>query len=57
MHATFAAIANELDPQFQALVRLAPVRYDKLPKYLPERAIYLFSDNGRHLYVGRTNRL
>ena len=57
MHATFAALANDLDPKFQELVAMSPVRYNKLPKILPTRAIYLFSENGKHLYVGRTNGL
>jgi hypothetical protein len=57
MHATFAALANDLDPKFQELVAMSPVRYNKLPKVLPTRAIYLFSENGKHLYVGRTNGL
>lgn len=32
--------------------------YAKLPKVVPQkRGVYLFSEAGRHLYVGRTNRL
>jgi hypothetical protein len=57
MHPIFAAVANELDPKFQALLSMAPVRYGRLPRHLPERAIYLFSEGDQHLYVGRTNRL
>jgi hypothetical protein len=57
MHATFAALANDLDPKFQALMNMSPVRYGTLSKDLPARAIYLFSEKDQHLYVGRTNRL
>ncbi|MBL8999417.1 MAG: GIY-YIG nuclease family protein [Gemmatimonadetes bacterium] len=28
-----------------------------MPKGIPERGIYLFSEGQRHLYVGRTNRI
>jgi predicted GIY-YIG superfamily endonuclease len=57
MDPKFAAFANSLNISFQALIATAPVQYASLPTTLPTRAVYLFSENGQHLYVGRTNRL
>src|SRR5437660_1633141 len=36
---------------------MVPVRYASLPRSVPERGVYLFSDCDRHLYVGRTHRI
>jgi excinuclease UvrABC nuclease subunit len=57
MNAKFKELIETLEPKCQALVEMTPVRYSALPKNLPKRAIYLFSENGQHLYVGRTNNL
>jgi hypothetical protein len=53
----FRQLVESLEPQFQILMAMPPVRYACLPRKIPERGIYLFSDGDRHLYVGRTNRL
>ena len=55
MHPAFAAFVAELEPKFQALITMPPVRFASLPKMVPERGIYLFSEGPEHLYVGRTN--
>ena len=57
MNTTFKEIVEALEPKFQRLVGMAPVKYGALPHELPKRAIYLFSESGKHLYVGRTNNL
>lgn len=57
MNATFKEFVETLEPKFQQLVSMTPVKYGALPQNLPKRAIYLFSENGGHLYVGRTNNL
>jgi|ERR1051326_427935 hypothetical protein len=57
MNPTFSELIEALEPKFQQLVSMAPVKYNSLPKNLPKRAIYLFSENGKHLYAGRTNNL
>lgn len=36
---------------------MAPVTLKTLPRDVPARGIYLFSEDGASLYVGRTNRL
>ena len=57
MNKQFLAVIESLEPKFQQLLAMPPVRYSSLPKKLPSRAIYLFSESSVHLYVGRTNKL
>jgi hypothetical protein len=57
MNGRFRALIEALEPKFQHLMAMPPVRYSSLPSDLPSRAIYLFSESGVHLYVGRTNSL
>lgn len=57
MHPEFAQFVNELAPKFDTLVQMPPVKYSALPRAMPARGIYLFSEGSRHLYVGRTNRM
>ncbi len=57
MQANFRQFLEHLEPKFQALVTMSPVRFASLPPRMPERGIYLFSEGPKHLYVGRTNRL
>lgn len=57
MDAKFRDIVDALDPKHRALLASAPVTYGGLPKAMPQRGVYLFSDGDRHLYVGRTNRI
>jgi hypothetical protein len=57
MNTKFREFVEMLEPKFQQLVSMTPVKYGTLPQNLPKRAIYLFSENGEHLYVGRTNNL
>ena len=57
MDPLFARFANSLHPTFARLVVAPPVIGGAFPKTVPERGIYLFSEVGQHLYVGRTNRI
>ena len=36
---------------------MTPVTVLTLPRAMPARAVYLFSEGDNHLYIGRTNRL
>ncbi|MGD1149342.1 MAG: GIY-YIG nuclease family protein [Thermoanaerobaculaceae bacterium] len=36
---------------------MKPVTFSALPRLMPDRGIYLFSEKGKHLYVGRSNHL
>lgn len=57
MNSEFRQFVDSLEPKFKALMAMTPVRYACLPRLMPERGNYLFSEGDRHLYVGRTNRL
>ena len=46
-----------LEPAFRQLVTMEPVTVARLPQDIPKAGIYLLSERGRHLYVGRTNRM
>ncbi len=53
MHDRFRAFTEALHPKFEALMRMEPVQ-GLLPHEVRGSGIYLFSEQGRHLYVGRT---
>jgi hypothetical protein len=55
MHQSFAEYVDTLHLPFDRLVNMTPVKIGELRRPLPERCIYLFSENGTSLYVGRTN--
>jgi hypothetical protein len=57
MNEQFLAVIESLELKFQQLLAMSPIRYSSLPRQLPSRAIYLFSEAGVYLYVGRTNKL
>jgi hypothetical protein len=62
MDAKFAALVERLHPSFDALMMRKPVTSGALPDYeVPKgekaKGIYLFTEGGQHLYVGRSNRL
>lgn len=57
MNERFLTLIASLEPKFQQLLALPPLRYSSLPRQLPRQAIYLFSESDKYLYVGRTNRL
>lgn len=43
--------------KLRALIASTPVRADALPMKMPASRVYLFTEHGKHLYVGRSNRL
>ena len=51
----FRQLIDGLHASLEQLLQVVPVRYGALPREMPERGIYLFSEGERHLYVGRTN--
>ncbi len=57
MNPDFQRVVDNLEPKFRALMAMVPVRYSALPRQIPKRGIYLFSEGDQHLYVGRTNRI
>lgn len=57
MHPRFAKATNSLDASYKALVKMKPVTIGSMPKEMPARGIYLFSEEKKHLYIGRSNKL
>ncbi|ASY61378.1 hypothetical protein [Sinorhizobium sp. CCBAU 05631] len=57
MDERFRKFADALHPKFEQLISMEPVVTGKLPKIVPTSGVYLFSENGHHLYVGRTGRM
>lgn len=57
MNEMFREHVESLHPSFERLMAMPSVKACALPKEMPVRGIYLFSEGNRHLYVGRTNRL
>lgn len=57
MHPHFALVIESLEPTFQRLMQMEPVRFSSLPKGMPDSGIYLFSEGARHLYVGRSRTI
>lgn len=55
MHESFAAYLSSLDPLLERLINMPPVKIAELKSPLPEKCVYLFSEAGKPLYVGRTN--
>lgn len=57
MNENLKTTIETLHPKFERLIAMAPVRIATMPKDAPPKAVYLFTENGQHLYVGRTNHL
>jgi predicted GIY-YIG superfamily endonuclease len=57
MNENFKSTVEALHPKFERLIQMTPVKVATVPKDAPSKAIYLFTENGMHLYVGRTNHL
>jgi hypothetical protein len=59
MNEVFARHVEALHPKFERLVGARAFTFPVLATQasLPDKGIYLFSENGRHLYVGRSNNI
>jgi len=55
--AAFKQFVETLHPSFERLMLMTPLNMTALPSKLPEKCIYLLSEEENHLYVGRTRRL
>lgn len=55
MHPRFLEKIEQLAPKLDALLAMPPVKIDSLPKGMPSRGVYLFSEGSTHLYAGRSN--
>jgi hypothetical protein len=57
MHPTFARLVAGLPPKYEQLIAMPPCQAGTLPKVMPKQGVYLFSEGGQHLYVGRSNNI
>jgi hypothetical protein len=53
----FAALVETLAPKLDRLLAMQPLACGALPPDMPRSGVYLFTEAGRHLYVGRSNVL
>lgn len=49
-----AEVIRSLEPSFQRLIAMHPVKPGLMPPTTPKAGIYLLSEGNHHLYVGRT---
>jgi hypothetical protein len=57
MDSKFAALVEHLAPKLAQLMAMPAMSNGALPRTMPQSGIYLFTESGRHLYVGRSNNL
>jgi len=55
MDSEFQAHVNALRPKLDALLAMPGITPTQLPAAMPKRGVYLLSQDGEHLYVGRSN--
>jgi hypothetical protein len=53
----FAELVDQLAPKLEELLAARALRHGVLPREMPSSGVYLFSERGEHLYVGRSNDL
>ena len=56
MDDTFKTLIDGLHNKYQDLISMSPVTIDTTPNNCPVGGVYLFSENGKPLYAGRTKR-
>lgn len=57
MHQRFLDVTSSLDSKLDELLACKPLTFGQLPTSMPASGVYLFTQDDRHLYVGRSNRL
>jgi hypothetical protein len=57
MNERFRKLVEPLEDSFQELMSMEPVAVASLPREMPSSGIYVFFENDRPLYVGRSGRL
>lgn len=56
MDKIFQELIEGLHKKYELLISMAPVTVDTAPLDAPKGGVYLFSENGRNMYAGRTKR-
>lgn len=57
MNDIFKRYVEQLHAKYEALMQMEPVSLGAVRKNIPSSGIYVFSEGGSHLYVGRSKRL
>lgn len=57
MDEKFRIYADALHPKFLKLIEMKPVTTGILPPHIKGSGVYMFSENGNNLYVGRTRNV
>ena len=57
MNRKFQDFVEGLHKKYEELISMLPLTVDTVPKDTPKGGVYLFSEDGRNLYVGRTKRM
>lgn len=57
MHPKFAEVVESLHASFEELIAMTPSSSGQLPRDMPLSGIYLFSEAGENLYVGRSRNM
>lgn len=57
MDSKFRKYIEVLAPKFAKLLAMEPVTVPTLPRSMPDRGVYLFSERDIHLYVGRADNV
>jgi hypothetical protein len=57
MDEKFTAHVQALRPRLERLLAMEPVTPATLPSRMPRAGVYLMSEDGRHLYEGRSNNI
>lgn len=57
MQELFSSYIDKLLLLLNELVEMLPVQPTNLPNNIPRRGIYLFSKDGNHFYIGRSNNI
>jgi len=57
MHPRFLDAISTLEQKLADLLECDPKAFGQLPTTMTAAGVYLFTESGRHLYVGRSNRL
>jgi hypothetical protein len=56
MDRDFQDSIKNLEQKYRKLMSMSPIEAEKIPNNTPKGGVYLFTENGVHLYVGRTKR-
>jgi hypothetical protein len=57
MDPKFSVLVESLASKLEKLLAMPALKYGELPRTMPACGVYLFCENGQHLYVGRSNTL